>query len=273
MQTFSCISWAVTFHNPSRRRAIFCCPCPPSPHSLPLAGEALAFQFSKKKDIIRWDPQASDSIFTSTSLHTPFLFTIQVLKPVLSHPIPRNLTLTTAPANTHLSPPECLPFRMGGEANATQKTKSHDPLNELQPVLVPAISLLFHSFIPRLLERTAPMMPALSTVCFSFYCSTRNALPEVRGVVCALGSALCPVSLHPWWTWLFSSLWLCVPLCLLAPQRLFLPSCSVASLAHLPAREVSMTNDRPQYMWYRPLPASWVNLHSGAGSLDLNCLS
>ena len=77
------------------------------------------------------------------------------------------------------------------------KRKSHDPLIELQPVLVPAISLLFHSFIPRLSERTAPMMPALSTVCFGFYCSTTNTLPEVNGVVCALASALCPVGLHP----------------------------------------------------------------------------
>ena len=113
------------------------------------------------------------------------------------HPTPRNLTLTTTPANTHLSPPECLPFRMDAEANATQKTKSHDPLIELQPVLVPAISLLFHSFLPRLLEGTAPMTPALSTVCSSFYCSTTNILSEVNGVVCALGSALCPVGLRP----------------------------------------------------------------------------
>lgn len=127
------------------------------------------------------------SIFVSTSLHISFLSTVQVL----SHPIPQQPHPQYCPTK-HSSLPSGAPSLQNtdSKARATRKAKKHNPFIELQPVLVPAISLLFHSFIARLLERTASTTLTntvwLQSLLFYHNCSSRgeqwHLCPSIQSV-------------------------------------------------------------------------------------------
>lgn len=150
--------------------------------NLPLAGEALALQFSEKRMPSGETPSSWLNICVYFSPHT-LPFHQPGAQPVLSHPTPRNLTLTTGPANTHLSPLECLSFRIDTKANTTQKTESqpsHWTTTRFSSSYFSSVS-----FSHTRAFRKDSLHDAYTQHCLaSFYCSTTNTLPEVNGAVC-----------------------------------------------------------------------------------------